>query len=332
MAESSAIFFGKNWRKIMKKFLTFGEPLAVFSSEDLNASLVDAKHFTRYLAGAELNVAVGIARLGLSTEYITALGKDPFGKSILKDIRGANIGTQYIELSEKYRTGFYFKQRVDRGDPEIFYYRSDSAASHYDVSELSKIDFSEIGHIHTSGITAGISEEGRVTTEKLLDLGKSCQIKTTFDPNIRVQLWESKQYMIKVLNELAAKARIVLPGINEGKVLAGSEDPEKIADFYLNQSDVTELVVVKIGPDGAFLKTKDADCQVVPGFKAEKVIDTVGAGDGFALGLISGLMENLSYAESVRRGCAIGALAVQNPGDNDGYPTREKLNEFMGRG
>jgi 2-dehydro-3-deoxygluconokinase len=313
----------------MKKFLTLGEPLSVFSSEDLNASLADAKHYTRFLAGAELNVAVGITRLGLNAEYVTAVGNDPFGTSILEDIKNAGIRTNYINQLDEYSTGFYFKQRVNHGDPEILYYRKGSAASHYDAKELDRIDFSEIQHIHTSGIMAGISEESRIATDKLLKIGIEKNIRTTFDPNIRVQLWESQDYMKKVLNGLASKATIVLPGVNEGKILAGTSVPEEIADFYLGQSDITDTVIVKIGPDGALLKTKSGINQIITGFKAEKVVDTVGAGDGFAVGFISGTMDGLDYADAVKRGCAIGALAVQSPGDNDGYPTREQLDEFM---
>lgn len=316
----------------MKKFLTIGEPLSVFSSEDLNASLSETKNYTRFLAGAELNVAVGVSRLGLPTEYVTAVGKDPFGTSIMQDIKDAKIGTNFIDVMEQYPTGFYFKQRVDHGDPEIFYYRKGSAASHYDVNNLNKIDLSEIEHIHTSGIMAGISEEGRITTETMLEKAIKDNIRTTFDPNIRVQLWSSEEYMKKILNQLAAKANIILPGTNEGKILVGSSDPETIADFYLNQSEITDTVIVKIGPDGALIKNKTGLDQIISGFKVDQVIDTVGAGDGFAVGLISGLMDGLTYENAVKRGCAIGAMAVQSPGDNDGYPTRDQLSKFMERG
>ena len=64
-------------------------------------------------------------------------------------------------------------------------------------------------------------------------------------------------------------------------------------------------------------------------FEVEKVIDTVGAGDGFAVGLISGLIEKLTLKEAVLRGNAIGSLAVQSPGDNDGYPDRQTLIDYM---
>ncbi|PWG68232.1 2-dehydro-3-deoxygluconokinase, partial [Enterobacter mori] len=105
----------------------------------------------------------------------------------------------------------------------------------------------------------------------------------TFDPNLRPQLWDSEKQMCETINDLAKHADIILPGINEGKVLIGSDDPEVIADFYLNQSDKTSTVIVKLGKDGAYLKEKGTKSgKKIAGQKVEQVIDTVGAGDGFA--------------------------------------------------
>ena len=66
----------------------------------------------------------------------------------------------------------------------------------------------------------------------------------------------------------------------------------------------------------------------VPGIAAERVVDTVGAGDGFAVGIVSGLLEGLALEAAVRRGNAIGARVVQFPGDSDGLPTRQELDSL----
>lgn len=111
----------------------------------------------------------------------------------------------------------------------------------------------------------------------------------------------------------------------------GSRDPNEIADFYLNQSKITKTVVVKLGSKGAFIKHKDGSSETVAGFKVDQVIDTVGAGDGFAVGMITGLLEGQSISDAVSRGCAVGALAVMSPGDNDGYPTPSELSDFYNK-
>ena len=160
-----------------------------------------------------------------------------------------------------------------------------------------------------------------------MDMAKAHGIMVSFDPNLRPALWPDKNEMVQVLNDLAAKADIVLPGVGEGQTLMGSSDPEKIADFYLNQG--AKAVVVKVGAKGSFVKTGAGEKFVSPGFKVDKVVDTVGAGDGFAVGTISALLEGLSLKDAARRGAAIGALAVMAAGDNEGLPTREKLSVFM---
>lgn len=312
----------------MAEFLTIGEPLVVFASENMDASLTDATDFKKYLAGAELNVAIGVSRLGHSSEYISAVGEDPFGEFVKKAIEKNNVGTTYLGSNENYWTGYYLKQKISKGDPATYYFRRNSAASHFDASVLNTINFDEVKFAHLSGIFAALSDGNRESEFTLFKMLHEHGTKVTFDPNLRPTIWKSHESMVKVTNELAKLADIVLPGINEGEVLMGSRDPEEIADFYLKQGTNTQTVVVKLGTAGAFIKQKDGKKFHVPGFKVDQVIDTVGAGDGFAVGLISGLIEGLPMQEAAKRGCAIGALAVMSPSDNGGYPTPEQLKEF----
>lgn len=313
----------------MSEFLTIGEPIALFASEEVDKSLKDAQHFQKFLAGAEVNVAVGVARLGHSTQYITRLGEDPFGEFIKDQLAENNVGTDYIDTTPEYWTAFQLKDRVSAGDPSIFYFRKGSAAAHFQQETLDSIDFSEVKFAHLSGIFPAISTESLTAFRHLVALLAQYQVRTTFDPNLRPQLWASQAEMVTTINELAAHAEIILPGINEGEILMGSRDPEKIADFYLNNGQQTQTVVVKLGEAGAFVKFKDGRQYTVPGFQVTKVVDTVGAGDGFAAGLISGLMEGLDFKDAVIRANAVGAFAVQSPGDNDGYPTPAALAAFL---
>ena len=269
----------------MSEFLTIGEPIALFGSEEVDKSLKDACHFQKFLAGAEVNVAVGVSRLGHSSEYITQVGKDPFGEFIIDRLHENKI--------------------------------------------LDKIDFSEVKMAHLSGIFPAISAEAQEAFRYLIHLLEKNNIRTTFDPNLRPQLWASQEEMVETINDLASHAEIVLPGINEGEILMGSRDPEAIADFYLNNGEATKTVIVKLGTEGAYVKQKDGTSFTVPGFKVAEVVDTVGAGDGFAVGLITGLIEGKSLKQAVIRANAIGAMAVQSPGDNDGYPTPQELEEFL---
>lgn len=311
------------------KVLTIGEPLLVFKSQDIDKSLQDAENYKKYFAGAELNVCVGLSNLNIETKYLTQLGDDGFGKSLLEFLKDKKIDVTGVKLIENESTGIYFKNNVTTGDPEIKYYRKNSAASFMTESIFEDLNFDEIDYGHFTGIMAGISDSCAKSLKQLMITLKDKNKTNVFDPNIRKQLWENENVMRETLNDLAKNADIVVPGIGEGLLLANTSDPEEIADFYLNQSDVTKLVVVKLGEKGAYFKEKGKQGSIVKGFKVEKVIDTVGAGDGFAVGLISGLIKGFDTNEAVRRACAIGAMAVMHEGDNDGYPDEEKLQEFM---
>ena len=93
----------------MNECLTIGEPLVVFAAEEADVPLAAAKHFTKYLAGAELNVAVGLSRLGHSVEYITHLGEDPNGIFIRQQLTAAGIGSDNVTTTSRYPTGIEFK-------------------------------------------------------------------------------------------------------------------------------------------------------------------------------------------------------------------------------
>ncbi|GMA69435.1 2-dehydro-3-deoxygluconokinase [Leuconostoc litchii] len=313
----------------MSEILTLGEPVVTFASTDLNQGLVDSINYFKFLGGAELNVLIGATRLGHSTEYISQVGADPLGKFAIKEIARYNVGNHYISTDENNWTAFQLKELVNQGDPSTFNFRRNSAAAHFDKSLIDHVDFTDVKIAHLSGIFPAISLQSRAAfryfAKKLIDRG----IRTTFDPNLRPALWESREVMIETINDLAKYGEIVLPGIDEGEILMGSRDPEKIADFYLKNSERTQTVVVKVGSAGAYVKNKSGESYLVKGFKVEHVVDTVGAGDGFALGLITGLIEGLTMPEAVQRANAVGALQVQTPGDNDGYPTQSELKEFL---
>lgn len=311
----------------MSEVLTIGEAMALFAA-DYPEKLENVKHFTRYLSGAELNVSVGLSRLDHSTIYMTHAGDDPFGKHLYNFLVKEKIDTSCFRYDKNHPTGFQIKEKVLTGDPTVISFRKGTAATHINENDIADINWNGIKHVHLTGIFAALSLDTRKVIYKIIDIAKSRNIRITFDPNIRPALWESKEKMISVINDIASKADIVLPGIKEGLILTGKEEPDCIADFYLERG--AECVIIKLGKYGAFIKNKKEKF-TVPGFKVERVIDSVGAGDGFAVGVISGLIEGLTLKDSVMRGNAIGALQVMTPGDNDGLPDRNKLNDYMAR-
>ena len=133
--------------------------------------------------------------------------------------------------------------------------------------------------------------------------------------------------MANCINSLAYRSDLFLPGIKEAELLIGETEPRKIAAHYLERG--TKTVVVKLGPKGAYYICDNGDSGCVDGFHVEHVVDTVGAGDGFAVGVLSAWREGLPLDLAVQRGCAVRAIQVMSRGDNDGLPSREELDAFM---
>lgn len=313
----------------MAKVILFGEPMALLIADTVGP-LEDVEHFTRAISGAEVNVAIGLTRLGHKVEYVTKLGDDPFGHYIEKNLKKNEIGTSFLAYDPVYRTGIQLKNRVtDGSDPQAPYYRKGSAASHITKEDIDKIDLEGVDLIHITGIPPALSQSARQATFRLAERAKENNIFLTFDPNLRPALWEDEETMVRVLNEIAEFADLILPGEAEGEVLAKTSDNDEIADFY--QKLGVKTVVVKNGSRGAYYNDGEKS-DLVPGFKVEKVVDTVGAGDGFAVGVLSGIIEGKTMYESVERANAIGAIQVGNRSDNEGLPNHEELEAFIKKG
>jgi 2-dehydro-3-deoxygluconokinase len=303
--------------------LTAGEALVLLAAEDAG-ELHAVERFRRFSAGAELNVAIGLARLGLRVGYLSRLGDDAFGHFIAEVIEREGVVGAFATVDPGSSNGFMLKSLAEDGaDPQIEYFRRGSSASRMHAGDLARLDAARTRHLHLTGIlpalSAGCGELVRALAQRAREQGSSL----SFDPNLRPRLWPDREEMIRSINAFAALSDLVLPGLAEGRLLTGRAHPEDIATFYLELG--AQAVVVKLGPDGAYCADRQGLRTYVPGVPVARVVDTVGAGDGFAVGIVSGLLEDLPLAAAARRGCAIGARVVQFPGDCDGLPTRAQL-------
>ncbi|NVK72953.1 MAG: sugar kinase [Oceanospirillaceae bacterium] len=307
-------------------FVTLGEAMTMFVAK-APGQLADIEEFHRSLAGAEVNVAIGMARLGFEASYISKVGKDSFGQFIRQAINKENIRTDWISESTNHATGFMLKSNVtDGSDPKVEYFRRNSAASTLSPSDIDKSLFKSGTHLHLTGVAAAVSTPMREAAKQAIKLAKEEGCSISFDTNLRPTLWADEATMIATINEFAFASDIILPGIEEGKILAGSDQPDVIADFYLQQG--VKAVIVKLGSKGAYFKTSKGESGTVAGFPVDKVVDTVGAGDSFAVGVISALLDGKTMEQAARRGNLLGSLTVQVRGDSEGLPTRQQLNKL----
>lgn len=309
-----------------KSVLLVGEPMGLFMADSVG-ELEKVNSFSLSTCGAELNVAIGLKRLEHDVTYLTKLGNDLFGRRIADSIRENGISTDEIRYSDTHMTGFMFKSKVTTGDPAICYFRRNSAASTLASEDVEMLDFSKFDMIHLTGITPALSASARVASETLNAKARKAGCFFSFDPNLRPQLWPSQEEMTTCLNSIAYRSDLFLPGIKEAALLIGEEDPEKVATYYISRG--TKAVVVKLGTSGAYYACDNGESGYVDGFQVEYVVDTVGAGDGFAAGVLSALREGRPMNQAVRRGCAVGAIQVMSRGDNDGLPSRSELEAFM---
>lgn len=311
------------------KIILLGEPMGLFMAEE-PGPLSQAGRFSASIAGAEYNVAVGLSRLGHTPAYCTRLGEDPVGQRILDGMARNRMDTSLVTTTKEQPTGLMLKGMALSGDPDIAYYRQGSAASKITPQDIDGLDLYDCGWLHVTGIFPAVSASALAAVKRLIRRAQSLELPISFDPNLRPQLWPGEKEMVRTLNSLAEGADTVLPGIGEGKLLTGRESPEDIAAFYHGLG--AKNVIVKLGGDGAFYSQKNGSQGHEPGLPVSKIVDTVGAGDGFAAGVISALCEGLSLQEAARRGNAIGAIQISHKSDNEGLPTRERLEEVLAAG
>lgn len=313
----------------MSEVMTIGEPMVNLIA-DSNETYLEARTLPRQMAGAEFNVAIGVTRQGHSVSYVTTLGQDWQGDLILDYMGGIGIDTSNIRRTSGAATGYQLKVRSSDGEPKVIYFRSGSAASQTAPDIVDGIDFDGVRILHVTGIFSALTDNTYSTVSRLMDAAHAHGVTVLFDPNPRPTLWPSREAMIEATNRLAAKCDVFMPGLEEGQLFSGVSAPRDIARFYLDMG--VGKVIIKLGDEGSALFERDDNGGIrqtaVPSFTVD-VVDTVGAGDGFASGVITALLEGLDSEHLLERANAVGAIQVTSVSDSEGLPTAEELRAFI---
>lgn len=305
--------------------LTFGETMAAFTALN-NRSIVQHHESFVSIAGAESNVSIALARLGHTVKWFSRLGDDPFGRKILYELNAHRIDTNDVIIDPNSSTGIMFKQKKELLNTEVMYYRTDSAASQMSKKDLKEEWFKDATIIHITGITPSLSPSCKELVTEAIALAKQYKTLISFDPNIRLKLWDIKTAR-EVLIPIARQCDIFLPGKNEMKLLC---DAEELKDIKAQLEEwKIPLTVMKDGADGAWL-IKNGETVFVPSFKVKHVVDEIGAGDAFAAGFLHGFLSGEDDETSVKLGHACAAFVVSSEGDTSGLPTKQELERFLG--
>ena len=308
----------------MLDVVTLGETMVLFVPTRTGL-LRYANQFERFVAGAESNTVIGLSRIGHKTGWISRLGNDEFGEYILTFLRGEQVDVSQVRTTEDMPTGVFFKERRRVDTTRVFYYRAGSAASQLAPDDLDPTYLSQARYLHLTGITPALGGTCENTLHRAIDIAKQAGVAISFDPNLRFKLW-SGEAAKKSLLQIVPRVDIILTGHEEAALLTGKKSVEDCAQSLLDLGP--SKVIVKLGAEGAMGFTTNEEV-LIPGIKVQ-VVETVGAGDAFNAGFLSGQLRNWSLKESIKLGNIMGALATTAPGDVEGLPDWEEIQPYLG--
>jgi len=313
--------------------VTIGESMVLLQPMN-EGPLAYAPLFTRSIAGAESNVAIGLSRLGFKVRWVSRLGADPFGDVIASTLAGEGVDVSQVVRDPAFPTAIYFKEFKGYGDPNVYYYRKGSAISQLAPEQIDDNWLLGAKHLHVTGITPALGPNTAEAVRTLMKRARELGLTISFDPNLRRKLW-SEEEARRTLLSLIPLCDIFLPGDEEAEFLAGEKSVEQYGAFFLDMGP--KVVVLKLGEKGSVGFTADGTVHAKP-YTVKRVVDTVGAGDSFAAGVLSGHLEfgSLEQVDSLRsaleRANCMGALATQYKGDWEGLPKRDELLRLMSGG
>ncbi|MFC5735803.1 sugar kinase [Cytobacillus gottheilii] len=309
----------------MMDIITIGEAMIAFNPI-ATGPMKFVNSFEKRIGGAELNTAIGCARLGLKAGFISRLGNDEFGRYILNYARGEGIDVSEVEFVDGYPTSVNFKEIMEDGNVRTFFYRDKSPTLTMTGQDLDETYISQAKILHITGIYPAIGERNIEVIKKAIEYAKTNGVKVSFDPNIRLRMW-SKEEARKVLSEILPQVDILLAGDEEMEIILGEKDPAIIIEKA--KALGISVIAIKQGDKGSvgYMEGKTVNAAPV---KAAKVVDTVGAGDGFNAGFIYGFLYQWPLEKILHFANTIGSMVVSVKGDNEGLPYLQDVQARLG--
>ncbi len=289
------------------RILCVGEALVALTP--VEGTLRTAHEVSVTTAGAELNVAVHLARLGVRARFAGRVGDDPFGQRVRDVLVAEGVDVRHLVIDPHRPTGLYAK---DPGATRtaVHYYRSGSAAAH--MEDVPAEAFEEVAMLHLTGITPALSPACASLVQRLVD-GRACPV--AFDVNHRPALWTAAEAAGPLL-DLARRADIVFVGLDEAQTLWGVHSPDDVRELL---PGVPEVVVKDSGRQASTWTAEGrADVPALP----VEVVEPVGAGDAFAAGYLAARVVGRDVQAALRQGhvvaaAVLGALSDHGAGVDD---------------
>lgn len=321
--------------------ITLGRVSLDLFSMDIGAPFVDITAFDTGSGGSPTNIAVGTSRLGLQSSALTAVGNDPVGDFVIRFLNNEKVHTDHIARKNNYRTGVAVLGIEPPDKFPLVFYREDAADIHFSIEDIMGVNLAEAKILLLSG-TALSRGECRDTTLFAAETARAAEIKTVLDLDFRADQWQFTQSYGLNIRTILDTVDVVI-GTEEEFYLALAPNPaEMISNYVLTDEMHQELsklidemlqkykppaLVLKRGAKGVTIYYDDQSVDVL-GFPVE-VVNTVGAGDAFASGLIYGMIQGWDWPESAKFANACGALVVTRHGCSKAMPYLSEVQQFL---
>ena len=307
--------------------VTLGESMIRYSPKGF-ARLEQVQELEMRVAGAESNVAIACARLGLQVSWISRLTDNALGRFLERNIATHGVDTSHVIWTDQHRVGTYY---IEFGSPprptRVLYDRAHSAFSHIDVSEVNWDTIRKANLFHITGITPALSPSCEQVTFRAMHEAKDAGVWVSFDVNYRSKLWNSVGAARAKLGECLGLADIAFISGQEAQTVFGLTGSDE--DVLRAMRGLCPNTVVLKRVDGATAFHENGVHRV--GVYETQTVDPIGTGDAFAAGFIFGfLTEGLQMALA----CAAGLAALKRtiPGDIAAVSRAELEELLQGRG
>ena len=291
--------------------VTVGEPLIRYSVP-AGERLESASALHVGVAGAELNVAVAVSRMGRRAAWIGALPANPLGERVHRELLRHGVDCSGIVWSDDARMGTYYIEHARSPRPtEVVYDRADSATARLDSIDVDWTHVEQAKAVHLSGITPAISAKGAALADRVVEVTRGGGGHLVFDVNHREKLWSAEE-AANALSTYCTAADTVIIGEEDARDLFGVRgSADQALEALQARFDVANLILTR-GGDGCVYALGES----VGGCEAFEVdvIDGIGAGDAFAAGVILGVLDG-DIAAGVETGTAMAALVLGIEGD-----------------
>lgn len=285
---------------------------AVFVGEAMLELSQDGSNWRLGYGGDTLNTAIHLARAGVKTAYLTALGTDPFSADLKARWAAEGLDTGLVLSDPARNPGLYAITCDSAGERSFTYWRGESAARQMFACEGIKPALKRAAAADILGFSlitlAILPETGRLA---LLNLARTVADRggmVVFDGNYRPRLWPDRAEAMRCRDAAIAASTVGLPTLEDESALSGETSGAAVASHWANLG--CRQVVVKLGALGAHLP----DGTVIPPPEVLRPVDTSGAGDAFNGGLLAALAGGASVADAVMAGHRLAGWCIMHRG------------------